>query len=185
MAVPITTQFALRHPPTTAHGLILGELSSMMAGAGFSVTGRTERSITYARHYTPGWVIVVGILTFPIGLLIIFLVKSTDVLVFDLKDSAGGGTLVTLAGNGPRKLGEFFVTEFNPAKLDALAPQAAAAQVATAAPAPAAVAQPTPQPPPPPPSLPPAGWYPDAASGQLRWWDGERWTEHYHPGVGS
>ena len=26
-------------------------------------------------------------------------------------------------------------------------------------------------------SLPPAGWFPDG-SGELRWWDGERWTEH-------
>ena len=47
---------------------------------------------------------------------------------------------------------------------------------------------PTDEPPPPaqreqpapPPSYPPAGWYQDAASGQLRWWDGERWTENYH-----
>jgi hypothetical protein len=38
----------------------------------------------------------------------------------------------------------------------------------------------TPSEPPPPPSLPPAGWYRDAASGRLRWWDGQRWTEHYH-----
>jgi hypothetical protein len=28
-----------------------------------------------------------------------------------------------------------------------------------------------------PPSLPPAGWYSDA-NGQVRWWDGQRWTEH-------
>jgi hypothetical protein len=28
----------------------------------------------------------------------------------------------------------------------------------------------------------PAGWYSDpAGSGQLRWWDGTRWTEHVHP----
>lgn len=27
----------------------------------------------------------------------------------------------------------------------------------------------------------PAGWYPDPAGGeQLRWWDGQRWTEHVH-----
>jgi hypothetical protein len=30
---------------------------------------------------------------------------------------------------------------------------------------------------------PPPGWYPEAGSGTLRWWDGLRWTEwrHYPP----
>lgn len=27
--------------------------------------------------------------------------------------------------------------------------------------------------------LPPAGWYQEGVQGQLRWWDGEAWTEHY------
>lgn len=29
----------------------------------------------------------------------------------------------------------------------------------------------------------PAGWYPDprGTAGQLRWWDGQVWTEHVHP----
>ena len=27
---------------------------------------------------------------------------------------------------------------------------------------------------------PPAGWYPEPGSGNLRWWDGSRWTEHRH-----
>jgi hypothetical protein len=45
---------------------------------------------------------------------------------------------------------------------------------------PPAAPPPPPRPvPPPDPPLPPAGWYPDGSSGQLRWWDGERWTEHY------
>jgi hypothetical protein len=26
----------------------------------------------------------------------------------------------------------------------------------------------------------PAGWYDDPSGGGLRWWDGERWTEHVH-----
>jgi hypothetical protein len=29
----------------------------------------------------------------------------------------------------------------------------------------------------------PASWYPDPSRpGQLRWWDGQQWTEHVHPG---
>jgi hypothetical protein len=27
----------------------------------------------------------------------------------------------------------------------------------------------------------PPGWYPDAATGGLRWWDGQQWTEHRQP----
>lgn len=26
---------------------------------------------------------------------------------------------------------------------------------------------------------PPAGWYPEPVTGQLRWWNGSAWTEHY------
>ena len=37
---------------------------------------------------------------------------------------------------------------------------------------------------PPPPSAPApavaAGWYPVPGGSRLRWWDGSRWTEHYH-----
>jgi hypothetical protein len=32
----------------------------------------------------------------------------------------------------------------------------------------------------PPPRLTPAGWYPDPDGSGLRWWDGGRWTEHWH-----
>jgi hypothetical protein len=27
----------------------------------------------------------------------------------------------------------------------------------------------------------PAGWYPDATSGGVRWWDGQRWTDAHQP----
>lgn len=27
----------------------------------------------------------------------------------------------------------------------------------------------------------PPGWYPDKLGTSLRWWDGQRWTEHYSP----
>jgi hypothetical protein len=29
---------------------------------------------------------------------------------------------------------------------------------------------------------PPAGWYPEAGTSGLRWWDGNQWTEHRHSG---
>ncbi len=30
------------------------------------------------------------------------------------------------------------------------------------------------------PSLPPPGWYPEPATGSLRWWDGTMWTDARH-----
>lgn len=42
-----------------------------------------------------------------------------------------------------------------------------------------------PSPPPPPSSGPPAGWFDDPNdAGQLRYWDGNTWTEHAHPKQG-
>ena len=31
----------------------------------------------------------------------------------------------------------------------------------------------------------PANWYPDTVPGQLRWWDGNAWTDHVAPAVGA
>lgn len=31
----------------------------------------------------------------------------------------------------------------------------------------------------------PAGWYLDSASKQQRWWDGQKWTEHFAPATAA
>ena len=31
--------------------------------------------------------------------------------------------------------------------------------------------------------MPPPGWYQDPTGPGLRWWDGNRWTEHHQPAV--
>jgi hypothetical protein len=36
----------------------------------------------------------------------------------------------------------------------------------------------------PPPAPIPPGWYPEPGTRELRWWDGQQWTEHRH-GFGS
>lgn len=40
---------------------------------------------------------------------------------------------------------------------------------------------PAPATPPPVAPVVPAGWYPDATTGQRRWWDGTAWTDQYQP----
>jgi hypothetical protein len=60
---------------------------------------------TYTLSYrrTPWWALVLGVVTFPIGILIIFLARETFVLTFSIT-ALGAGSRVTVVGRAHEKV---------------------------------------------------------------------------------
>lgn len=85
-------------------------------------------------------------------------------------------TGVPMFGSHKALAGDPYALTFSSGKESAFAALADEVEKARAQPSSGAPATP-----PPPPNAPPAGWYPDRASGLQRYWDGQRWTGHTAP----
>jgi hypothetical protein len=98
----ISVQFTLPGPVSEAISTWQLERTGWFATGGFNLVAQSEAVLTYSRRYTPGWAVVVGLLTFPLGMLLWFFVRNTDTVTarFDLR---GDDTLVTLAGTVSEK----------------------------------------------------------------------------------
>jgi hypothetical protein len=105
MALPITAQLNLGSDPVRARTWVLNELGPVLAKAGYTATASTAESVTFTRRFLPAWAAVLGILTLPLGILILALVRSTSVLVVDL-GVQDGAVIATASGAGPRKVAE-------------------------------------------------------------------------------
>lgn len=104
-SIPISAQLNLGSDSARARTWVLSELGPVLAKAGYTATASSAESVTFTRRYLPGWAIVVGILTLPIGILILALVRKTNILVVDL-GAQDGTVIATASGAGPKRVAE-------------------------------------------------------------------------------
>lgn len=101
-------QHGLDQPPTDVLREVVSDLTEPLAKYGYSLTSQTEMAVTYHRKYRPWWVILLAILTFPIGLLFLLITESATVTA--TVEGANGGTRLIVNGSAPKRLRESLST---------------------------------------------------------------------------
>ena len=100
MSDPISLQYADPLAPTEAPNRWLAERTSSLARAGYKLTTQSGALQAYTRRYTPGIAVVLGILTFPIGILLWLFWRREEAFTMEWAPY-GGGSLVTVRGEAP------------------------------------------------------------------------------------
>jgi hypothetical protein len=127
----IASQLNLGQDPAAARAWVLEDLGPVLAHVGFKPAAARDANIEFTRRSLPGWALLLGIVTLPFGLLVLALVRRTDVLVVDLSVQAGT-VIATASGSGPAKVKEL---------LEKLNREGVAMRVAAAPPPPTIAAQ--------------------------------------------
>jgi hypothetical protein len=107
---PIRRSIYSSSPPAVVLTNVINEYTRYMDGWGFRVADQSTNGVTWTRLSRSGWVIVVCIVTFPIGLLALLAPKREDRITMSFTPS-GSGTLVVIAGSGPLDVKRFFEDE--------------------------------------------------------------------------
>lgn len=97
--VTVNDQLAIALPRGQVEQFAFGPISSI---PGAAVTQAVPGQTTLVTKWTPTWAVVVGILAFPLGLLLLLLIRQDLVLHVRFVDSSGG-TLVQVAGRSRRR----------------------------------------------------------------------------------
>jgi hypothetical protein len=93
-------------PPDTIRTEALTSLTEPLARYGYVLTTESESGLTFARQYRAWWVWVIAVVTFPIGLLLLFVTDTATVTV--VLEPEKSGTLVRVAGLGEPKVSQAF-----------------------------------------------------------------------------
>jgi hypothetical protein len=93
-------------PPDTVRTEALTTLTEPLARYDYVLTTQGESGLTFARKYRPWWTWVLAVVTFPIGLLFLFITYTATVTV--VLEPEEGGTLVHVSGRGEPKVGKAF-----------------------------------------------------------------------------
>lgn len=101
-------QIASSQPRIQVLGAVLNSLNRPMRGLGYKLESQTQEAVVWRRSPVSAmlrspW----SVLWFPIGLM-----HGTDRITLSMADTGDGGTLMTVAGSGPRRVARAF------AKLD-------------------------------------------------------------------
>jgi hypothetical protein len=102
-----TSQLNLGQNLEAAKVWVLSELGPVLAKGGYRVTASFGESVSFTRRSLPGWALVLGIITLPVGILILALVRRSDVLIIDLS-LRDGVVLATVSGVGPKMVRDLF-----------------------------------------------------------------------------
>jgi hypothetical protein len=86
---------------------LVSHVAPALAGTGYGMVFRDAGRVVFARRRTPGWVPLVVILTFPIGLLAL-LVRAEDNVTVEFVPERDGSTLLYAHGTAPRSIRRAF-----------------------------------------------------------------------------
>ena len=81
----------------------LRKLTLAVAGLSNHTMNRQGDMVTITRRATPGWAVLIAIVTFPIGLLALT-AKREETAVIMVEEKAGGGSRITFRGKFHEKL---------------------------------------------------------------------------------
>jgi Protein of unknown function (DUF2510) len=188
---PVVQQVRVKEKPDA---VLQRVQASGMSVSGIDVTAGAPGTVVFTRKFWPIWVIivaVVGILFALLGLLAL-LYREQETLTVSVSED-GDGSRVDINGKAKAQLLSAItaalssVPGYEVVSGGVAVPGVAMPAAAPAAPVPpAAAAAPPPPPPPasstpapPPPSNKKADWNPDPTGRhELRYWDGNTWTQH-------
>jgi hypothetical protein len=93
--------------PDTAMAQLLEHVAPALAGTGYGLVYRSPERAVFARRRTPGWVPLVVVLTFPLGLLAL-LARGEDRVTVEFAPDGSGATLLFAHGTAPRSIRRAF-----------------------------------------------------------------------------
>ncbi|GAA3834683.1 hypothetical protein [Nocardioides panacisoli] len=109
VVVTVNDEETLPLDQATVERLAFGRLGSI---SGVTMTQVFPGQVSLVSRWLPGWALLVGLLTFPVGLLVLFLVRNEAVLHVRFLDDGETATTVQVAGRARKRValdvGEIF-----------------------------------------------------------------------------
>jgi hypothetical protein len=86
-------------PPDTVRTEALTSLTEPLARYDYVLTTQSESGLTFARKYRPWWVWVLAVVTFPIGLFLLFITNTATVTVVLKPEKSGPSSALRASAN--------------------------------------------------------------------------------------